>query len=95
MKIRDENLNIENKEIATQMNEIQNDLIRRKNHRQEHVIETLKFIKAEFLIKLREYYYFEEELFPDFENRVHYLSKKYGKNETTKFDLSDNTSIEN
>lgn len=40
-------------------------------------IDCLKFIKKELLQKLREYYYFEEELFPDFEKRIQYLSNKY------------------
>ena len=40
----------------------------------------LKFIKDELTQKLREYYYFEEDLFPDFEKRIQYLSEKYESN---------------
>ena len=37
----------------------------------------LQFIKNELLQKLREFCYFEEDLFPDFETRIKYLSGKY------------------
>ncbi|MGL5899651.1 MAG: FRG domain-containing protein [Lactobacillaceae bacterium] len=40
-------------------------------------IECLQFIKNELSHKLREYCYFEEDLFPDFEKRIQYLSEKY------------------
>lgn len=40
-------------------------------------VESLRSISEEFTQKLREYYYFEEDLFPDFEKRIQYLSKKY------------------
>lgn len=40
-------------------------------------VECLRFIKNEILHKLREYCYYEEDLFPDFEKRIQYLSDKY------------------
>lgn len=40
-------------------------------------IDCLNFIRDELIQKLREYFYFEEDLFPDFENRIRYLSNKY------------------
>lgn len=42
--------------------------------------ECLKAIKNELSQKLREYCYFEEDLFPDFETRIRYLSSKYDSN---------------
>lgn len=35
------------------------------------------YIRNELLNKLCEYYYFEEDLFPDFENRIKYIAEKY------------------
>ncbi|MBK0029265.1 FRG domain-containing protein [Lactococcus sp. S47] len=40
-------------------------------------VDYLKYIKDELSNKLREYCYFEEDLFPDFEKRIQYLSDKY------------------
>lgn len=40
-------------------------------------VDCLNAIKKELSQKLREYYYFEEELFPDFEKRIQYLSDIY------------------
>ncbi|MDU6791805.1 MAG: hypothetical protein E6427_03710 [Anaerococcus sp.] len=51
-------------------------------------IDCLNFINEELIKKLREYYYFEEDLFPDFEKRIQYFSKKY-QTETTKKVISD------
>lgn len=51
-----------------------------KLHIEESKIETLKYILEEISKKLREYHYFEEELFPDFEQRIKYLSAKYESN---------------
>lgn len=42
--------------------------------------ECLNFIKNELSNKLKEYYYFESDLFPDFEKRIQYLSEKYEAN---------------
>lgn len=41
--------------------------------------ESLKYINDELTRKLEEYYYTKEDMFPDFENRIRYLSKKYNK----------------
>lgn len=41
--------------------------------------ESLKYINDELTRKLEEYYYTKEDMFPDFENRIMYLSKKYNK----------------
>lgn len=38
----------------------------------------------ELIRKLREYYYFEENLFSDFEKRIDYLSNKYQSGSTKK-----------
>jgi hypothetical protein len=51
-----------------------------KNQIQNSKFNCLKFIKDELTQKLREYYYFEEDLFPDFEKRIQYLSEKYESN---------------
>lgn len=37
----------------------------------------LKYINKELETKLKEYYYTKEDMFPDFENRIRYLSNKY------------------
>ena len=37
----------------------------------------LKYINNELETKLKEYYYTKEDMFPDFENRIRYLSNKY------------------
>ncbi|MDP5885789.1 FRG domain-containing protein [Streptococcus mutans] len=50
-------------------------------------IECLRFIKDELSQKLREYYYFEEVLFPDFEKRLQYLSNKYESSGSKKISL--------
>lgn len=47
----------------------------------------LKAIKDELSQKLREYCYFEEDLFPDFETRIRYLSSKYDSNTSKKIAL--------
>jgi hypothetical protein len=47
----------------------------------------LKAIKDELSQKLREYCYFEEDLFPDFETRIRYLSSKYDSNSSKKIAL--------
>lgn len=50
----------------------------------ESKIRCLQAIKCELSKKLREYYYFEEDLFPDFEKRIQYLSSKYESTITKK-----------
>ena len=55
-------------------------LDREKQQIQNSKLNCLKFIKDELTQKLREYYYFEEDLFPDFEKRIQYLSEKYESN---------------
>lgn len=55
-------------------------LDREKHQIQNSKLNCLKFIKDELTRKLREYYYFEEDLFPDFEKRIQYLSEKYESN---------------
>ncbi|HDR1025009.1 TPA: FRG domain-containing protein, partial [Pasteurella multocida] len=52
-------------------------LEREKNNITESKKQCLKAIKDELSQKLREYCYFEEDLFPDFETRIKYLSRKY------------------
>lgn len=37
----------------------------------------LEYINNELTQKLKEYYYLKEDMFPDFENRIRYLSNKY------------------
>ena len=37
----------------------------------------LEYINNELAQKLKEYYYLKEDMFPDFENRIRYLSNKY------------------
>lgn len=37
----------------------------------------LEYINNELMQKLKEYYYLKEDMFPDFENRIRYLSNKY------------------
>ena len=48
-----------------------------KNSLEKSKLNCLQFIKNELLQKLREFCYFEEDLFPDFETRIKYLSGKY------------------
>ncbi|WP_294796184.1 FRG domain-containing protein [uncultured Fenollaria sp.] len=47
-------------------------------------------INTEMLIKLKEYYYTKEDMFPDFENRIKYLLSEYSKNEIG-YNDADNT----
>ena len=41
--------------------------------------ESLACINNELTQKLEEYYYTKEDMFPDFENRIRYLSRNYNK----------------
>ena len=41
----------------------------------------LEYINNELTQKLKEYYYTKEDMFPDFENKIRYLSNKYNKYE--------------
>ena len=41
--------------------------------------ESLTYINNELTQKLEEYYYTKEDMFPDFENRIRYLSRNYNK----------------
>lgn len=59
-----------------------------KNKIEESKLLCLNFMHDELIRKLREYYYFEEDLFPDFEKRIDYLSNKY-QSESTKKVVSD------
>lgn len=59
-----------------------------KNKIEESKLLCLNFMHDELIKKLREYYYFEEDLFPDFEKRIDYLSNKY-QSESTKKVVSD------
>lgn len=43
--------------------------------------ECLKSIQKEMIEKLKEFYYFEEDLYPDFEKQIGYLINKYKVNE--------------
>lgn len=52
-----------------------------KDHMDEVQIKCLQHINDELSQKLYEYYYTKEDMFPDFENRIKYLSIKY-KDET-------------
>ncbi len=52
-----------------------------KNHMDEVQKKCLQHINDELSQKLYEYYYTKEDMFPDFENRIKYLSTKY-KDET-------------
>lgn len=52
-----------------------------KEHMDEVQIKCLQHINDELSQKLYEYYYTKEDMFPDFENRIKYLSIKY-KDET-------------
>ena len=55
-----------------------------KNKIEESELLCLNFMHDELIRKLREYYYFEEDLFPDFEKRIDYLSNKYQSESTKK-----------
>ena len=52
-----------------------------KDHMDEVQIKCLQHINDELSQKLYEFYYTKEDMFPDFENRIKYLSTKY-KDET-------------
>lgn len=51
----------------------------------------LKYINKELETKLKEYYYTKEDMFPDFENRIRYLSNKYSDDspKTKKINIDD------
>ena len=55
-----------------------------KNKIEESKLLCLNFMHDELIRKLSEYYYFEEDLFPDFEKRIDYLSNKYQSESTKK-----------
>lgn len=70
--------------------ELNNYLILFENEKQkleDSKKQCLKEIKSELSQKLREYCYFEEDLFPDFETRIRYLSSKYDSNTSKKISL--------
>lgn len=46
---------------------------------EEYKVVSLKNILEDLENKLKEYCYTKEEMFPDFENRIRYLSNKYNK----------------
>lgn len=79
--IQSENNAEENKK---ELNNDQSDYLEILEKEQENIEESkkqcLKAIKNELSQKLREYCYFEEDLFPDFETRIRYLSSKYDSN---------------
>lgn len=62
--------------------------------REKSKIDCLNFIRDELIQKLREYFYFEEDLFPDFENRIRYLSNKYQGSTVDKV-ISQNLKLKN
>ena len=72
------------KENKKELNNDQSDYLEILEKEQENIEESkkqcLKAIKNELSQKLREYCYFEEDLFPDFETRIRYLSSKYDSN---------------
>lgn len=51
----------------------------------------LRYINKELETKLKEYYYTKEDMFPDFENRIRYLSNKYNDDDpkTKKLNIDD------
>lgn len=55
-----------------------------ENEIEESKLICLNFMHDELIKKLREYYYFEEDLFPDFEKRIEYLSNRYQSESTKK-----------
>ena len=69
------------KEVDTQIIEDKSEylkiLLEEERNIEDSKLECLNFIYEELSRKLREYYYFEEDLFPDFEKRIQYLSNKY------------------
>lgn len=48
-------------------------------------VSCLNNVKSDILLKLKEYHYFREDLFPDFEQRIQFLSKKYESNTMKRF----------
>lgn len=56
----------------------------RKNHISEIKDNIYKFIKRDIVKKLREFYYFQEDLFPDFNDYLTFTKKKYLVKENTK-----------
>lgn len=67
----------EEKVNDSQILEYQKSLQNESTNIDKSKVDCLKAIKKELSQKLREYYYFEEELFPDFEKRIQYLSNMY------------------
>ncbi len=47
----------------------------------------LSQIFSEIRDKLKEYYYFTEDLFPDFEKKIQYYSNKYEAHNSRKMDI--------
>lgn len=76
------------KEVDTQIIEDKSEylkiLLEEERKIEDSKLECLNFIYEELSRKLREYYYFEEDLFPDFEKRIQYLSNKYQSEPTRK-----------
>ncbi|MDY6044736.1 MAG: hypothetical protein SPI65_04045 [Peptoniphilus sp.] len=85
-------IDISSEEVNVQIIEDKSDYLEYLNGAENNLadskIECLNFMRDELTRKLREYYYFEEDLFPDFEKRIQYLSNKY-QSESTKKVVSD------
>lgn len=79
------------KEVDTQIIEDKSEFLKILSEEEIKIedskLECLNFIYEELSRKLREYYYFEEDLFPDFEKRIQYLSNKYQSESTKKLFL--------
>ena len=48
-------------------------------------VSCLNNVKSDILLKIKEYHYFRDDLFPDFEQRIQFLSKKYESNTMIRF----------
>lgn len=80
-KIQSENNDESNKTELNNDNSHYLDILEHeKKNIEDSKKQCLKAIKDELSQKLREYCYFEEDLFPDFETRIRYLSSKYDSN---------------
>ena len=76
------------KEVGTQVIKDKSDYLKILSEEEEKIedskLECLKFMYEELSRKLREFYYFDEDLFPDFEKRIQYFSNKYQSESTKK-----------
>ncbi|MBF0818310.1 FRG domain-containing protein [Streptococcus acidominimus] len=61
----------------TELGEYKQELEKKLSNSDYEILECLRHICEELIKKLKEYHYFKEDLFPDFERKIQYLAQHY------------------